>query len=139
MAQSGKRPIDYLSVADVIGIYDVAMRESGHQPEALIREDALASAVHHPRTLGYYEGADLIEQAVDLLARIALAHAWVDGNKRVAARSFEVFLALNGVRIPSVEEYLHAADALIAYVAASGDERETIARTLIDRVRRWPS
>jgi death-on-curing family protein len=94
--------------------------------------------VHHPRQLRYYEGADHVEQAVDLMVRIALAHAWVDGNKRVAVRSFEVFLALNGVRTPSPEEHIRVADTLVAFVAGEGEEREAIRRNLVVRIRTWP-
>lgn len=135
---AGHGSINYVTVAHVVGIYDAAMQESGHPPAALLREVALDGAVHHPRQLGYYEGADLIEQAVDLMARIALAHAWADGNTRVAVHAFEVFLALNGIRSPSSEAYVFIADALVAFKTGDSEERATMAGDLVARIRAWP-
>jgi death-on-curing family protein len=129
--------IVYLSVADVISLYDLAMQASGQAPAPLVREDALHSAVHHPRNLGYYEGASLPEQAVELMVRIAAAHAWVDGNKRIATLSLYMFLGLNGTTVPSEDEYRSVADLLVAWLAASPEERTTIREAMVQRVASW--
>jgi death-on-curing protein len=128
--------IDYLTVADVIAIYERAMLESDQSPAALVREDALQRAVHHPRVLAYYEKATLAEQAVDFALELALAHAWVDGNKRVSFRSFEVFLELNGVAIPD-DGYREFADAFISVVGAKPEDRPALAGELIEMVQGW--
>jgi len=128
--------IDYLTVADVMAIYEWAMRESGQEPAPLVREDALQRAVHHPRNLAWYRGAGLAEQGVDLAMEIALAHAWVDGNKRVSVRAFEVFLGLNGVDIPDADYRLFA-DEFVAVVGAKPDERAALVGGLVDMVSRW--
>lgn len=129
--------ISYLSVADVIAIHEVAMRESEQSPAPLIREEALQSAVHHPRNLAWYSGAGLAEQVVEFLMHVAMAHAFVDGNKRTAVRSAEVFLELNGVSIPDAETYLRFADNLVEWIAASPEDRPRIQEVLITLVESW--
>ena len=130
--------IDYLTVADVMAIYEQAMRESDQAPAPLVREDALQRAVHHPRNLAWYQGADLAEQAVDLALEIALAHAWVDGNKRVSVRAFEVFLALNGVSIPDTD-YRRFADHFLVVVGAKPEDRAQFIAPLVAMVHHWMS
>ncbi len=56
----------------------------------------LESALHRPRS-GYYE--TLAQQAAALLQSLALNHAFVDGNKRMAFALCAVFLRLNGYRL----------------------------------------
>jgi death-on-curing protein len=56
----------------------------------------LESALARPRS-GYYR--TLCEQAAALLQSLALNHAFVDGNKRVAFATCAVFLRLNGFRV----------------------------------------
>lgn len=129
--------ISYLSVADVIAIHEVAMRESEQSPAPLVREEALQSAVHHPRNLAWYSGAGLAEQVVEFLMHVAMAHAFVDGNKRTAVRSAEVFLELNGVSIPDAETYLRFADNLVEWIAASPEDRPRIQEVLITLVESW--
>jgi death-on-curing protein len=121
----------------VIAIHEVAMRESDQSPTALVREDALQSAVHHPRNLGWYAQADLAEQVVEFMIHIAMAHAFVDGNKRTAVRSAEVFLELNGISIPGYADYIHLADLLVSWIAAQHDQRPKIQSALIRHVGSW--
>jgi prophage maintenance system killer protein len=128
--------IDYLTVADIIAIYERAMLESDQVPAALVREDALQRAVHHPRNLAWYQAATLGEQAVDLALELALAHAWVDGNKRVSMRSFEVFLELNGIHIPDAD-YRPFTDAFVATVGAKPEDRLEYVGLHVDMVQRW--
>lgn len=59
----------------------------------------LESALFRPQT-GYYE--DLAEMAAALFESLLLNHAFIDGNKRVAFFTTDVFLRLNGWKI-SVE------------------------------------
>jgi death on curing protein len=56
----------------------------------------LESALARPRS-GYYKS--LSEQAAALLQSLALNHAFVDGNKRVAFAGTAIFLRLNGFRL----------------------------------------
>lgn len=131
--------VAYLSVADVIAIYREMMREMGHQPTELIREGALESAVHRPRALAHYAGASLVEQAVALGTGIALAHPWVDGNKRGAFRTMTLFLHINGVVPPSpkAQHFQVLAELLEHFVAAHAAERAEAEQRLIDELNRW--
>ena len=133
MQESGLR---YLSVADVIAIHEVAMMESDQSPTALVREDALRSAVHHPRNLAWCAQATLAEQVVEFMIHIAMAPAFVDGNKRTAVRSAEVFLELKDVSIPEYKSYIRFADLLIAWIAAP-ENRDDIQGELISLVDSW--
>jgi death-on-curing protein len=127
----------YLTVGDVIALYDLAMQASGQSPTPLVREDALHSAVHHPRNLAWYEDASLAEQAVELMLHVALAHAWVDGNKRIATLALYMFLGRNGVTVPNEDEYRAVADLLVSWLAASPEERPGIRDDLMQRVHGW--
>ncbi len=57
---------------------------------------ALESAVFRPQT-GYYDTLAL--QAAALMQSLAMNHAFVDGNKRVAFALTAVFLRMNGYRV----------------------------------------
>ena len=129
----------YLSVAHVVGLYFEAMRLAGEQPAALVRPEALESAVHRPRVAAFYGGATLIEQAVELAEGIALAHPWVDGNKRCAFISMVTFLERNGVTVPEpdTEGYLRVASLLVDLVGATGEEREARKQALVDVLSGW--
>src|SRR5699024_7428920 len=127
-----QQDVRFPSVADVIGIHERAMQEAGQPPAALVREDALQSAIHHPRNLGWYAGAGLAEQVVQFMIHVAMAHPFVDGNKRTAVRSAEVFLELNGVSIPTDEAYFRFADMLIEWIASADELRSGKTNELIE-------
>lgn len=131
--------VQHISVANVISLYEAVMEFSGVPESALVRPEALESAVQRPRLAGYYAGAMLVEQAVALGMGIALAHPWVDGNERCAFASMVVFLERNGVPVPEPdsETYLETAKLLEAAVAAPGGSREERMQRLVDELNRW--
>lgn len=57
---------------------------------------ALEAALARPRS-GYY--SDLIQEAAALWESLSQNHAFVDGNKRVAATMTAAFLRVNGYRL----------------------------------------
>lgn len=69
--------------------------------------EGLASAIARPQS-GYYN--DLIEEAASLWESLSQNHPFIDGNKRTAFATMDVFLRSNGyvLDIP--------ADAAIAFV-----------------------
>ena len=69
--------------------------EDGRVREQSLLESALAT----PKTVAYYEQADLIRQAAILVERIVLNHPFVDGNKRVGLVAGATFLLINGFHI----------------------------------------
>jgi death on curing protein len=90
--------VKYLTVLDVIAIHQEIMSRA--RQEALLRDEGgLESAVMRPQMSAHYGEADLIEQAAELIVGIALAHAFVDGNKRTATIAGATFLALNGLGV----------------------------------------
>ena len=65
----------------------------------------LESALYRPKT-GYY--ADLIEMAAALFESLMNNYPFVDGNKRVAFFSTDVFLRLNGYKMVVEPRAAHA-------------------------------
>lgn len=90
--------MDYLALDDVLYIHAEQLRLFGGARG--VRDHGLIeSALLRPQT-GYY--ADLIEQAAALWESLAMNHGFVDGNKRVAFASMDIFLGLNGARLEAV-------------------------------------
>ncbi len=67
------------TLQEVLAIHDAQIAEF---------DGALASALVRPQ-LGYYEG--LVEEAAALLGSPVMNHPFVDGNKRTAFRTTDVF------------------------------------------------
>lgn len=87
--------LDYLTVADVLGMHTVLIRRYGGLPG--VRDPgALEAALYRPQT-GYYK--DTIEQAAALMESLAINHPFVDGNKRIAFAATDVFLRVNGFKL----------------------------------------
>ena len=84
--------IQYLSVDEVLAIHERLIEKFGGAPG--IRDPGLLeSALFRPQT-GYYEG--LVEMATALFESLILNHPFIDGNKRVAFFTSDIFLRLNG-------------------------------------------
>lgn len=94
---------EYLTVAEVLAIHSVLVERYGGTPG--VRDSAaLESAVFRPQT-GYYR--DIVAEAAALFESLAINHPFIDGNKRSAFASVDVFLRLHGYRIvhPPMELY----------------------------------
>ena len=87
----------YPSVLDALGLHHFIMERMG-QAAALRDEGVLSGALMRPYMAARYEDADLATQAVRSIAGIALAHPFLDGNKRTAYLAGDTFLRLNGYR-----------------------------------------
>lgn len=115
----------HLAAADVAAMNEAILRQAGEGIYHLRDEGALESAVMRPQMSEHYEDADIVSQAATLIAGIALAHAFLDGNKRTAATAGAVFLYLNGWEIDSLSpEFGQQVEAL---VNRSGSLREALA------------
>ena len=86
----------YLTVAEVVVIHDEIMVRTGYPPEGLRDEGLLESALMRAQAAAYYEGADLIRQAVLMAIGISQNQPFVDGNKRAVFGVLDVFLRING-------------------------------------------
>ena len=125
-------PLRYLSVDEVEAINAAVLSGDG-QASVLRDSDVLAGAVERPKTAAYYEQADLVTQAARLIAAIALAHAFKDGNKRTALLAGAVFLDLNGYTIdvaPSDDAFGRQVEALVVASHLNAD-------TAMQRLEAW--
>jgi len=124
----------HLALSEVLALHHRLMQESGGT--ASVRDlGLLESAVAQP--LGSFGGQELYPSLVDKAAALAYSliqnHPFVDGNKRVAHASMEVFLTLNGQEIDcSVDEQ----EEFWLALAAGKKSREQLVAWLRDRVRR---
>ena len=87
-------------------------------------EGALASALAAPENRAHYENADLATCAATYAFHLSQAHAFIDGNKRIAAAVSEVFLELNGARLDATNEQVVALFLGIAAGSLSRGEVE---------------
>ena len=96
--------LDYLTVADVLGMHTVLIRRYGGLPG--VRDPgALEAALYRPQT-GYYK--DTIEQAAALMESLAINHPFVDGNKRIAFAATDVFLRINDFKLTRQPAQIYA-------------------------------
>ena len=108
----------YLSLAEALELHRLVIAQAGGA-DGLRDLAGLESAVAQPRAT--FDGVDLYPtlaaKAAALGHALALNHAFVDGNKRVAHAALETFLVLNGYELAAdVDEAEHTMLAL-----ASGD------------------
>ncbi len=83
---------------DVLAVHAQLIAETGGSP-GLLNEGALESALAAPQNREYYEQADLSTCAATYAYHLTQAHAFIDGNKRVAAAIAETFLETNGAQL----------------------------------------
>jgi death on curing protein len=117
-------PAAYLDVDDVLEIFEALIGPAA----ALLRSpDLLESAVYAPRQSAFGEDAypTLGLKAWAYLRGLALNHAFVDGNKRIAWATTRAFLLANGIglRAPTavVERFV------VRVAAGEADESEALA------------
>ena len=87
--------VQFLSLDEVIAIHERLIDKFGGTP-GLRDRGLLESALYRPQT-GYYE--DLTEMAAALFESLISNHAFVDGNKRIAFFTCDIFLRLNGWKL----------------------------------------
>jgi death-on-curing protein len=102
-----------------------SLEEFGGAP-GIRDEGAFESALVAVENRLAYEQADVLACAATYAYHLRMAHAFVDGNKRVAAASMRVFLLVNEAEIAATEDELY--DLFIAI--ASGEKRR-------DAVEEW--
>ncbi|MEZ4532039.1 MAG: Fic family protein [Thermomicrobiales bacterium] len=69
----------------------------GERLEPLRDEGLLESALMRAQMAAYYDSADLVTQAVLMAVGISQNQPFVDGNKRAALVTLDVFLRVNGL------------------------------------------
>jgi death-on-curing protein len=88
--------MDFLfpSKDEVLHLHYQIIEEFGGSHE-LRDEGALESALIAAENRAYYESANLAIYAATYAYHLTQAHAFIDGNKRIAAAVAELFLAIN--------------------------------------------
>ena len=114
-----------LRKAEVLEMHRRSLEDFGGAP-GIRDEGAFESALVAVENRLAYEQADVLACAATYAYHLTMAHAFVDGNKRVAAASMRVFLLVNEAEIAAREDDLY--DLFIAI--ASGDKRR-------DAVEEW--
>jgi death-on-curing protein len=101
-----------------------------------LNESSLDSALAAAQQRAHYEGAGIAVRAATYRFHVTKAHAFVDGNKRVAAAAADVFPEMNGSHIDATDVEFHALSLAIASSAMTRDE---IDAWMLARVRDEPS
>lgn len=107
----------FLGVADVLKIHRRTIAEQGGS-EGIRDENLLLSALAAAENRFFYENADLAQCAATYAFHLSKAHAFIDGNKRVAAVAAEVFLLINQTILNAGDDdleklYLNIADGTL--------------------------
>ncbi|MEP7337845.1 MAG: type II toxin-antitoxin system death-on-curing family toxin [Acidobacteriota bacterium] len=89
-------------------------------------EGALESSLIAPQNRFHYEGADLATCAATYAYHLSQAHAFIDGNKRIAAAIAENFLEINGAFLRASDEELEEMYLGIAAGHLTRDEVERL-------------
>jgi death on curing protein len=93
-------------------------------------ESALAAAKHRV----FYDNVDLATCAATYAFHLSKAHAFIDGNKRVAAAITELFLEINGARLNLSNDEIVDLFLSIAAGGLSRDEVEQVfSRAVLQR------
>lgn len=114
----------YLGFGEVLELHRLVIAQAGGA-DGLRDLAGLESAVAQPRAT--FEGVDLYAtlaaKAAALGHALALNHAFVDGNKRVAHAALETFLVLNGSELAAPGD---EAERTMLALAAGGLSREQL-------------
>ena len=84
---------------------------------------ALESALKAAENRAYYEDAPLAVLGATYTFHLSQAHAFIDGNKRIAAVAAELFLEMNGTKLKATNEEIIK---LYLDIAASKISREDV-------------
>ena len=95
------------------------------EPHFLRDRGLLESALARPRNFFAFGEEDIVILAVSLLAGIARAHAFEQGNKRTAFGAMRLFLRANGYDT-TFEDALPWADAIIDLVEHRSSEDDFV-------------
>ncbi|MGB9179268.1 MAG: type II toxin-antitoxin system death-on-curing family toxin [Pyrinomonadaceae bacterium] len=115
-------PLLFLRKREVLDIH-AQMIEAFGGIHGLRDEGALESAIAAAENREYYENADLATCAATYAYHLSQAHAFVDGNKRIAAAASEIFLEINGTRLNSTNEQIVS---LFLDIAAGNSSRDAV-------------
>lgn len=121
----------FLTKNEILDLHAYALLRHGGSPG--IRDiGALESAIAAPENRYFYEDADLIECAAAYAYHLSQAHAFIDGNKRVAAATTAIFLEINGIPFEVAENEFIEMFLNIAASKLARDDVEQALRRMLD-------
>jgi death on curing protein len=106
----------------VLAVHARAIEEFGGL-HGISDEGALEAALRTVENRAYYERVTLTACAATYAYHLTQAHAFLDGNKRVAAAVAEIFLELNGAELRAIDDDVVA---LFLAIAAGQVTREDV-------------
>lgn len=95
--------IFFPNIEEVLLIHSEIIKETGGS-DGLRDIGALESALKAAENRLFYETNDLAILGATYAYHLSQAHAFVDGNKRIAAVAAELFLEMNGVTLTATNE-----------------------------------
>ncbi len=120
----------FLRMSEVLAIHGRGIEEFGGL-HGVRDVGALEAALTAAKNRVYYEQATLSTCAATYAYHLTQAHAFVDGNKRVAAAISEIFLELNGAELRATNDEIVA---LFLAIAASQVARQDVEQWFAERV-----
>lgn len=125
--------IVYLSVAQLLELYRVLVREFGGRSGIRDRGGLESAAARPAMTFGGEDlYPDLPAKAAAMMHSLVLNHPFVDGNKRLGAAAAELFLRINGAEVDAGDEEF---ESVTLKVAAGEVEAEALAIWFRQRTR----
>jgi death-on-curing protein len=116
---------------DVLTVHARLIEETGGSVG--IRDEALLeSALAAPVNRYNFEDADLVACAATYAYHLTQAHAFIDGNKRIAAAVAETFLESNGAQLELTDKEIVR---LFVDIAAGQMSREEVERFIGPKIR----
>ncbi|MEZ4658720.1 MAG: type II toxin-antitoxin system death-on-curing family toxin [Caldilineaceae bacterium] len=112
----------FLHKRDILHMHSILIDEYGGI-HGLRDEGILESALAAAENRAYYENADLATCAATYAFHLSEAHAFLDGNKRIAAMAAEAFLELNDAYLELNNKQL---EQLIFEIAADEIDRNGV-------------
>ncbi len=95
----------FLYKSEVVDIQKKLIEEFGGI-QGLRDEGSLESALASAENRAYYENANIITCAATYAYNLSQAHAFFDGNKRIAAAVSEIFVEINGLKLNASNEQI---------------------------------
>ena len=119
---------------DVLSVHAILIAETGGTTG--LRDEALLdAALLAPENRCHYEAADVVICAATYAYHLTQTHAFIDGNKRVAAAVTEAFLETNGFELVMTNDEIVE---LFLSIASSEISREQVEETLREKVKPLP-
>lgn len=115
---------------DVLTVHATLIAETGGTG-GLRDEALLESALAAVQNRHHYEAADIVTCAATYAYHLTQTHAFLDGNKRVAAAVTETFLETNGFELTMTNEEIVA---LFLAIASGKLSREQVEQRLREKV-----